>query len=161
MSINIKNIEPGNGLGELVFGMSREDVVNLLGEPTEKEKYSYSEEEDDLTESWHYDELDLSMSFDEEFDYCLSTISVSSNEYNLGGKELFGLEQEKLVAELNTLNINDLEVEDWSSDENPEHKSIASESLGVIFWFDQGELSEIQWGPVESEGDFIDMPSMN
>jgi len=35
MKENLKSINLGEGLGDLVFGMSREEVREMLGEPTE------------------------------------------------------------------------------------------------------------------------------
>ena len=64
----LKDIKPGFGLGNLKFGMTRAEVKLMLGEPSFIDKYSHSESEDDLTESWEYDELELSISFDEEED---------------------------------------------------------------------------------------------
>ena len=47
-------IKPGIGLGFLKFGMSREQVKELLGEPTFIDKYSHSDDLNDETESWEY-----------------------------------------------------------------------------------------------------------
>ena len=56
----LKNITPGIGLGVLRFGMTREQIKQLLGAPDE----IVNEEAD--SETWHYDELDLSLNFDQE-----------------------------------------------------------------------------------------------
>ena len=69
MKENLKEIRIGKGLGTLTFGNTRQQVKAMLGEPTDIEKYSLSDTDDDSTESWHNDELDISLYFDEENDW--------------------------------------------------------------------------------------------
>lgn len=158
---NLSSIEEGQGLGDLKFGLKREDVEALLGAPDEKESFSYSEDEDeDLTENWHYDDLELSISFDEEDDYRLGTISVTSNRYLLKGFSPIGLSKEELQTKLAEHGTDDLEYEDWSSEESPAHELLASDSLGINFWFDENELSEIQWGPLFLDEETIIWPEI-
>ena len=60
------DIKPLVGLEEVKFGFSRNQVKELLGEPSEVDSFQYEEDEDDgLTESWHYDDKEISLSFDE------------------------------------------------------------------------------------------------
>ena len=73
---NIKDIYVGKGIGQLTFGNTQEQVLAVLGEPAEREKYSLSELDNDDTEAWHYDDLDLSLSFDQESDWQLSSIAI-------------------------------------------------------------------------------------
>lgn len=148
MNQDIQDILPGEGLGKIRFGISRAQLKELIGEPDEVDEYSYSDEEEDLTESWHYDELDLSASFDEEYDWRLVTLSVSGPEYTFMGKKLIGLQRLKLVHTLTELGLEDLEFEDCSTDESPDHQLIASNEAGVNFWLDKGVLTEIQWSPL-------------
>lgn len=144
----IKEIKSGFGLGNLKFGMDRNEVKKMLGEPNEIEKYSYTEKTENLTETWHYDDLELSLDFDEEDEWKLGTISVTSEFYKLKNRNLIGLNKNELLSVLNELKIEDLEFEDWSSEESPEHTLIASDSLGINFWLDSEILNEIQWGPL-------------
>lgn len=162
MNKDIQDILAGEGLGRIRFGMSREEVREILGEPDEIDTFSHSEndgESDDLMESWHYDELELSASFDELEDWRLVTLAVSSPDYLFEGKSLIGLDKEELVPVLHELGLRELEYEDWSSNENADHKLISSEEAGVNFWLDEDVLSEIQWGPLFSdEDDCIEWP---
>lgn len=148
MNQDLKDILPGEGLGKIRFGISRDQLKELIGEPDEVDEYSYSDSDEELTESWHYDELDLSASFDEEYDWRLVTLSVSGAEYAFMGKNLIGLQRFKLVETLTELGIEDLAFEDISSDESPDHQLIASDEAGINFWLEQGVLTEIQWSPL-------------
>lgn len=148
MNQDLQNILPGEGLGKIRFGISRAQLKELIGEPDEVDEYSYSDSDEELTESWHYDELDLSASFDEEYDWRLVTLSVSGPAYEFMGKKLIGLHRFKLIETLNELGIEDLAFEDISSDESPDHQLIASDEAGINFWLEKDVLTEIQWSPL-------------
>lgn len=157
--MDIKDIKTGEGLGIIKFGMTREQVRAILGEPDDIDTYSDSDLEDDASESWHYDELEISLSFDEDTDWKLVTIAVSSPNYAFHNKNLIGLPAEALMAELKPLELGDYESEDWSSEEIPDHKLISFPEVQLNFWFEDGELTEIQWGPLFSDEDTIRWPN--
>ena len=138
----------GEGLGILKFGMQREDIKKILGEPDDTEIYSHSDEEGDLTESWHYDDLELSLGFDQIDDWRLVTISVSSGFYEFMEKDVFKLKSHELLKFLKQKGIEDTESDDLSSPENPDYQIIYSDETGMNFWFENGKLSEIQWSPL-------------
>lgn len=151
MNKELKTIQAGQGLGSIKFGITRDELKKLLGEPDEVDSFSHSEDEDDVTEAWHYDMLELSASFDQMESWRLVTLSVSSPKYLFEGRSLIGLERKELIDVLQSLGLTDLEYEDWSSAESPDHKLIASEEASMNFWLDEGVLSEIQWTPLYSD----------
>lgn len=157
---NINLIIEGEGLGDLKFGLYKDDVKLILGQPNEIEEYSYSNSDADLTESWHYDELDLSIGFDEEDDWRLVTIAISSSNYKFREFSPIGLSKDELTKKFDELNINDLEYEDWSSEESPSHELLTSDLLGINFWFDNNRLSEVQWGPHFIDDENIKWPKI-
>lgn len=153
------DILPGVGLGEVKFGMSREEAASLLGEPQAKEVVSYSDEEDEKSDSWEYQDLRIDLSFEEAEDWRLVIISVSSEEYLLNGKTLIGSDQEELMTELAQLEISDLMVEDLSDEQNLNQQLISSELLGINFWLVEDTVQEIQWAPLFIDDDTIDWPN--
>jgi len=155
----LKEIKPGYGLGVLKFGMSRAEVKLMLGEPSFIDKYSHSDSANDLTESWEYDQLGLSLSFDEEENWKLTMISVTADFYELGGKSFVGLSEDKSVQELNVLKFKDLDLEDCSEQDGQDHKVIEIENKSINFWFIDGVLDEIQWSPFFIDDDTIDWPN--
>ena len=159
MKKDLQEIKPGTGLGMLKFGMTREQVKDLLGEPDETEQYSYSEEEQSLTEAWHYDALELSMGFDEVDEWKMTTLSVTSGFYRLHDQKLIGLKMDDVASILRDMNIRDLEFEDWSSPEEPGHELVVSEAKGLNFWFENGILNEIEWNPIWLDEDTFQQPT--
>lgn len=152
MSANIKEINVRDGLGDLKFGMIRDQVRSLIGEPNEIEKDS--DPEFGMTEIWHYDKLELSLSFDEENNWKLIDIAVSSPGYEFMGESLIGLDKETLIIKLNSLGLVNLEIESYYDEEDEDEEEeeecfvITSEEFGMTFWIEDDQLTEIQWEPM-------------
>ncbi|UII30648.1 outer membrane protein assembly factor BamE [Fulvivirga ulvae] len=160
MNQKIQEIKSGEGLGQLKFGMSTNQVKQVIGEPDEVETYSYETEEGELSETWHYDSLELSISFDEEEDWKLVSIAISAADITFKGHKLIGLKRDELIKILEGLDIGHLEYEDWSSAESPNHKLISAEDVEINFWLDDDELTEIQLGPLFDDNDDIKWPKI-
>lgn len=158
MKTDLKEIKAGIGLGTLKFGMDRGQVRQMLGAPDEVEHYSFSEEENDLTEAWHYDEMELSLGFDEAAQWKLTTISVTSEFYELDNKKLIGLHKNEILPLLSEMDMQDYEIEDLSSDGQPGQELIVSDYMGIQLWFDHEILQEIEWGPAWLDEFSVDWP---
>ena len=143
--MNINNITVGKGLGDIKFGCTRDELKKLIGDPSETDTYNASGEEDGfLTESWHFDEQEFSVSFDEEDNWRLTTIAVSSPNFKFNGIQLIDLSINEVLTVLEDENLGDNELEDLS-DENTNHKLISFISSSLNLWFEDDNLSEIQW----------------
>ena len=158
MKKELKDIKPGYGLGVLKFGMSRAEVKLMLGEPSFTDKYSHSDNENDLTESWEYDDLELSLSFDEEESWKLTMMSVNSDFYEFEGKSLIGKAEKDILTELASLKLEDIYLEDVSDRDGDNHKVIEIDEKSINFWFVDGVLDEIQWSPLFIDDDTIKWP---
>lgn len=153
MKVNIKDVKIGIGLGDIEFGCTKEKLKYLLGEPTEKDIYNASGEEDGyMTESWHYDEQEFSVSFDEEDNWKLTTISSSSEVTLFKGKSLIGKSMDEVLELLADEDLGENELEDLS-DEEVSQKLITFLASSLNLWFEDDELTEIQWGVLWSDED--------
>lgn len=158
MSANLNEIKPGNGLGHILFGMNRDQLRDLLGEPDEIETNTHDDDAEDVTESWHYDEVEVSVSFEKTEDWKLCTIAASSPDVTLEGKEVIGLSANDLTDLLKTLDVKSPLREDWSSADAPDYHSITAEELEMVFWIEDGEVMDVQWGPFFIDEDTIRWP---
>ncbi|MBL4592888.1 MAG: hypothetical protein JKX68_03620 [Flavobacteriales bacterium] len=153
MKVNITDITIGNGLGDIQFGCTKEKLKHLIGEADEIDSYNASGEEDGyLTESWHYDEHEFSVSFDEEDNWKLTTISISSPDCLFNGNKLIGKEIDEVLQLLENEDLGDNELEDLSDGEI-DQKLISFLPASLNLWFENGKLSEIQWGVLWSDED--------
>lgn len=158
MKQNLNEIKTGIGLGDLKFGMLQEDVLKILGKPDEKEKFSYTDDDQNFAESWHYDEKEISLGFDEEEGWKLVTISVTAYEYEFHGKKLIGMKKQELEAFLKDLGVEEIDYEDNSTEDNPNSELIFCDELGMNFWCEDDFINEVQWGPLFIDEDTIKWP---
>ncbi|USD20465.1 hypothetical protein MJO52_15475 [Microbulbifer variabilis] len=137
------NIEPGVGIGEIKYGIFEKDLIRILGNPDRIEKGEYVEGSGDWHRVLWYSHKNLSFTFDKEDDYRLGVITVMGSGYPLFGKDLFNLPK-NTVRDFITKVTNEIpKFEDHSFDSDP-HECLDHNSLGIIFWFDSGDLSEMQ-----------------
>jgi hypothetical protein len=145
----MSEIKIGVGLDEIKFGMTREEVKLKLGVPGETELYSYSEEEEDLTEVWHYDELEFSISFDEADHWKLVMIADSNDNHTFKGKYLLGKPFDEVCEILNEIGLGNFEVDKLDD----EGQVIKLEDQSINIWFDADIASEFQFGPLWNDDD--------
>ncbi|MBK9735470.1 MAG: hypothetical protein IPO92_11040 [Saprospiraceae bacterium] len=160
MKKQIKEIILGSGLGELKFGMTREEVKKLVGKPDEVENLpGFDEEVNDELESWHYEESEFSLVFDADYDWKLVSIAISDPFFTLNGHSVIGMERDEVMSLFDKMGIEISNEEDLSDDENPDLELVESEELGLMVWFSDGEAIEMQILPdVEEDGETIKWP---
>jgi len=133
------DIKPLEGLGDLKFGFTRNQVKEILGEASEIDTFKYEEDEDEeLTESWHYDDKEISLSFDEIEDWKLVNFAISAEDYKLNGKAVIGLKKEELLKTIEAFDMGEIM-------DDEENNVISVVDTQVNFWFDEGEVAEVQW----------------
>ena len=148
--MEMKNINKGVGLGSLKFGIYTTDVEEELGNPSEAEK------NEDEGENWHYDDYDMSMSFDE--DSRLVTIAVSDESYLLEGVSLIGKDVEFVEEQVKGMNLGESFHEEISEGEDGGISVIGFEDSSMNLWFEDGILTEIQFWPLFKDEDTIAWP---
>lgn len=140
----LESITPHQGIGPLQFGMNKEEIRAILGDPTEIEKVS---DEDDLYngELWHYDEIEVSLAFDEDSDWELFEMSVASPEISIEGRLKVGMTLAELEAEIKALDYDEYETEFLEVNNTEEVYLLELVSKNVLFWFEEGKVCEIQF----------------
>lgn len=152
-----KNIEIGVGIGEIKFGMTRDQVLAILGKPTEKE-IEQDAETGSSFETWDYEEIGLAFTFDEILDWKLETISVFSPEIQLNGTGLIGKNIEFIQDFIDDNDLGEMEHEDFSTPEFPEHELIDVEESNLCFTFVSDVCLDIQFGVHWDEDDNVVWP---
>lgn len=142
----------GQGLGDLIFGNTREEVIKLIGEPTEKESIEGDADSGSM-EAWHYDELDLSLSFEEDADWRLLSITTASPNVLFEGIDLIGLSQGEVLEQMEVFNLGEFEIEDLSDDGSSLQMVATNDDFSLNLFFDNDLLTEIQWGPFWDDED--------
>ena len=108
----IKEIVPGEGLGIIKFGMTRDQVKLILGNPDDTDQYLTDGIEGEDIETWHYDQHELSMEFSESTEWRMISIATSALYTELDGETLIGLKRDELNSKLEAMGIEDLSEEE-------------------------------------------------
>lgn len=150
--MNYLNIVPGEGLDAIQFGMTRDEVKKLVGNPDEVEVLNSEDEEGGSIEQWHFDELEFSLSFDEVDNWVLTSIAVSGADYLFDNQPLMGLTFEEVLEFLEESDLGEPESEELESEEEGVVVEVVSfPESNITFWFENQILNEIQWSPFIDE----------
>ena len=151
MKNGFTEIKPFQGLGDLSFGMNREQAQSLLGAPSEKETFVLDEDFDERTEAWHYDDEGLSLSFDESFGWKLGSIAVSTEYYTLEGVSLIGKDLRMVENIFELKGWGKLQEDDDMDEEMGNSRLFFVEEKGLSLWFENEVLTEVQWNAEEED----------
>ena len=133
-------IRLGEGIGELKFGITMEDVEELMGEPEEVEE---SDEEDEFEhKAWNYWDSGFSFYFDKEDDYRLSCIETANPNVTLWGKQLFDMSLEEVENLFKEHGITNAEKETIENNVT----CISYEKEMIDLYFEEGKLLAINFG---------------
>ncbi len=132
-----EKIELHRGCGELKFGLTRDDVVKLLGQPNEIDNEYISE----YGSYYEYYDLNIDLAFMEEDDFRLGTITFKDDRYLLGNDHFIGMTEDQLVEALKKNGFDSLEKDDELTEEDM--TGYYSEELGLIIYLTDGIVSEI------------------
>ena len=156
MKQHLKEIRLGEGLGVIRFGATKDDVKSQLGAPTETEIYTLDEDDaDDKTEDWHYDELGISLSFEQMNGWRLSSIAVSDEAYTLEDISLIGRGKDEVLEEFHKRGWGSPQEDDVVSDEDETQSLYHVDNAMLSLWFEDDVLTEVQWGPYVKNDEVI------
>jgi hypothetical protein len=114
--------------------ITSQNFKTFFGEPSDVESSESGSTDEQLT-IYHYDELNISLFFQQE---TLITISVTHPELLLFDTNVFKL-KEKEITELFAAN----EIKEFEIDKDWGEKQLAFDSAGITFFFDNQKVSEV------------------
>ena len=135
------SIEPLKGFGDLEFGMTLEEVVEIIGKPDKQEKIEPVEDGDDShIVVLDYYNLDLSLYFEGDSVSKLYNFYTVNEKTTLYGINIFELNKDELIG-LMAKNGHKNYVEDTDDGD-----CVTVEDVNIDFYFDENELVEVFWG---------------
>lgn len=128
------------GLSDLLFNSSIEDSLKLLGKPSEVEEIG--EDIEYPTTILHYDDLNISLFFENNDNSKLVCIDIDNPDAKLFGEKLIGKNSKEVVALMvkNEIYNQNMEEEAWGE------KRISFEDYSIDFFFQDDELVSITYG---------------
>ena len=152
-------IKPGIGIGPIKYGISEHELITILGFPDKIEEEEHVKDSGDWHRCLWYFPQNLYFTFDKEDGYRLGTITIMGSGYKLFEKELFNATKSLVRKSISTHTNEWLSVEDFTIIEGEPHECMGSDKLGIIFWFDSNNLSEMQCSYLfEPDGNTIIWP---
>ena len=152
-------IQPGIGIGSIKYGITEDELIQILGKPDKIDEEEYVEESGDWHRVLWYSPRNINFTFDKEDNYRLGIITIMGSGYPLFGRELFGLPRNTVKQFIVKATMEIPKFEDWTWDEEEAHECLRHDGLGILFWFDSGNLSEMQCSYLfESDNETIIWP---
>ena len=161
-----KNVRPGIGLEDVLFGQSVEDVERLLGPAP---KSSFERDDDESTRILEYPTESMFLFFYEEdgrrgedaFRLWSIEVALAAGGYCLFGMPLHGVSRDAVIdllsRHLSPAEMKDIEEEPF--DETIEESAPSVPALKATFYFDQdGILEDLHWGPFFGSDDEVIWP---
>ncbi len=145
MKKNNIDIKIKEGFGNIRFGMSPEDITQILGEPQEVENLEIDDE--NTTIILHYIENEMALFFANSRKPSLECMETSNRNTYIFGKQVFLMNECEIIDlfKKNGFENYDTETEIWGE------KRITFEDAMIDFYFDDKHLSVISWGVLINE----------
>jgi hypothetical protein len=143
---------PGKGIGNILFGISKKRLVELLDEP---DSLDTTDEEGDLCEHYYYDDLDIAFTFSATEGDHLLVITIGNPECFVSEVLQTGMEMEDALAEIEKLKWETPDIEEIKDDD----LIFSYGDTGVDVWFEDGVLTGFQMSPQWKDDDTIAWPT--
>lgn len=128
------------GFGELRFGMQINQVINLIGNPSEVEEIG--EDLEMPATVLYYEEEGLSCFFENLDQEKLSCINIETEDILLFGKQIFGKTSKEIVELMreNKIFEQTMDKEEWGEER------ISYEEYAIDFFFLEDKLNSVTLG---------------
>lgn len=143
-------VVPLVGVGQVRFGMDREAVRGILGDPAEIDAESVPD-----WESWTYPHLGLEVTFDADEEYRCTYLQVHRVDYQVGGVTLLGLDRATLEQATSSLELGESEA----SAEGDGEESLEFPDAALEIHFDGGRSVMLGWSAEIDETDEFRFPA--
>ena len=146
----------GRGIGEILLGIPKKELAEILGTPDEIDNPEDSERID--WETYCYNSINCSFSFDPDYEDRLVEIVVENGYFHIGKKIRVGVSKEYLLNSGVELKFGKCVIQDMRTKELPTHELISYDQVGLHLWLDDGLISGIQISPLLNEECLIIWP---
>ncbi len=91
----------------------------------------------------------MSLSFGD--DDMLLAIAISNEDVMLAGKKLMGLTINEITEFVKEFDLGEMEIEEQPEEDGVKSTLVSLWESAMNLWFEDDELTEIQWGPLWDE----------
>lgn len=151
---NMRNltIEPFKGFGDIKFGMSVEEIVEIYGEPSNNEQMEpIIEEYENYSLLYEYDEEGFSVCFEGVTKTIVASISTFNEDATLFGEHVYDMDRNQIIDLMKRNGYKNYDEEEQEGD-----TCLIYDELMLDFYFNEGELIDVVWGViVDQQGNIL------
>lgn len=134
-------IEPLKGYGDIRFGMSIEEIVNILGEPSNNEEMDpMIEDNENFSVLYDYDDEELSICFEGSIKPVVASVSTYNEGALLFGERVYDMDRNQIIDLMKRNGYKDYDEEEQEGD-----TCLIYDELMMDFYFNEGELIDVVW----------------
>ena len=159
------DITPGHGIGQLRFGLSKEKAIDIIGVPDTTSEHK--DPESGKTTVFYYAKKGITAYFEEEDDYCLSSIEIENPHMVFLNEKIYRFTKDQVVALLEKKDFkitseeyvkpNEMEGNATIKDESLEF-CISVDDIEINFYFFDDRLLSVQFGVLFDDNDEVSWP---
>jgi hypothetical protein len=143
---------PGKGIGNILFGIDKSRLIELLGEPDALDE---NEEDGEICEHYYYDDLDIAFTYSSAEGDRLLVITIGNPQYLVADKLFTGMDMHEALKAIEELGWEEPQIERVEKD----NLIYAYGDTGVDVWFEDGLLTGFQMTPQWKDDDTIAWPT--
>lgn len=145
-------IEPFKGYGDIRFGMSVEEIIQIYGEPSNNEQLEpIIEEYENYSILYDYEEEGFSVCFEGVTKTIVASISTNNEDATLFGERVYDMDRNKIIDLMRRNGYKNYDEEEQEGD-----TCLIYDELMMDFYFNEGELIDVVWGVlVDQQGNII------
>ncbi len=147
-------IVPGVGFDNIKFGMTEDEVLDVLGNPDEIEVQEM--EDGESVNIYYYDDLGVSMSFDSMEDYKLVELAFDDSRYTMEKNFFPGMSKNMFLEHVGEL--GKYYIEDLSDEDSDVTELYVFEDKNINVWLREGVVDTIQTGPFWRDDENVSWP---
>ncbi len=147
-------IVPGVGFDNIKFGMTEDEVMDVLGKPDEIEVQEM--EDGESVNICYYDDLGVSMSFDSMEDFKLVEFAFDDSRYTMEKNFFPGMSKELFLEHAGEL--GEYYNEDLSGEDADVTELYVFEDKNINVWLREGVVDTIQTGPFWRDDENVSWP---
>lgn len=142
MKANIYEINLHKGLNNIRFGSTLDEVIALLGEPSEVESLENEVNGQLETLLCFYNDSGLTLFFEGGTTRELSCVETDNHNMTLFSQRIFELTEDEVIDLMKANGFNELfiEMEAWGE------KRVSFDDALIDFYFENGKLVTVNWG---------------
>ena len=149
INMEIKLLE---GLDDIEFGATAEDVAEIFGKPDEIEELE--EDDDELkTVIWSFNDNGVTLFFDGEEPKLFSCVETDNKNTTLFGKKIFDMKSQEIIDMMLAHGFEEVDedTEEWGE------KRLSFDEALIDFYFENDEMVTVNWGVFFEEFDESDL----